>query len=103
MTDADWRAGHARCLGMGLPGDQITEVGEHGERIMGDTFIILLNAHHEAIEFRLGARRRDVRWSCMIDTSVPDDMPARPFEHMGIFPLQAHSLAVLRAEVLSTK
>ena len=35
---------------MALPGDQITEMGEHGERIIGETFAILFNAHHEAID-----------------------------------------------------
>jgi len=86
---------------MVLPGDQITELSERGERIAGDTFAILFNAHHEPIAFRLGARRRDVRWICVIDTSVPAAAP-RAFEHMREFPLQARSLAVLRAEFLST-
>ncbi len=97
MTDADWNAGHARCIGMGLPGDQITEIGEHGERISGDTFAILLNAHHEPLDFRLGARSRDARWRCVFDTAAPD-AESRTFEHMSTFPLQARSLAVLRAE-----
>ena len=82
-----------------MPGDQITETDEQGERIVGDTFAILFNAHHEAISFRLGARRRDVRWSCVLDTAAPDAAP-RTFEHMSDFPLQARSLAVLRAELL---
>jgi glycogen operon protein len=101
MSDADWNAGHALCLGMGLPGDQITEMSERGERITGDTFAILFNAHHEPISFRLGARRRDVRWVCVFDTGAPEAQ-ARTFEHMSEFPLQARSLAVLRAELLSS-
>jgi glycogen operon protein len=101
MTDADWNAGYARCLGMALPGDQIDEIGDQGERIRGDTFAILFNAHHEPIDFRIGARRRDVRWTCVLDTGTPDP-PPRTFEHMGTFPLQARSLAVLRAEFPST-
>ena len=63
---------HVRCIGMVLPGDQITETDEHGERIVGDSFAILCNAHDEAISFRLGARRHDVRWSCVFDTAAPD-------------------------------
>ena len=38
MSDADWNTTHARCIGMVLPGDQITETGEEGERIVGDSF-----------------------------------------------------------------
>ena len=98
MSEADWNAGHARCLGMALPGDQITETDEQGERIVGDSFAILFNAHHEAISFRLGARRRDIRWSCVLDTAAPENTP-RVFEHMSYFPLQARSLALFRAQL----
>jgi isoamylase len=97
MSDRDWASGFARCLGMVLPGDQIAEVGEHGERIVGDSFAILFNAHHEPISFRLGARQRDVRWKRVLDTAA-SDASSCTFEHMSEFPLQARSLALLRAE-----
>jgi isoamylase len=97
MSDQDWASGFARSLGMVLPGDQITEADEGGERITGDSFAILFNAHHESISFRLGTRQRGVRWTCVLDTAAPY-APRRTFEHMSEFPLQARSLAVLRAE-----
>ena len=97
MTDSDWNTRHARCLGMGLPGDQITETGCAGERIVGRTFVILFNAHHEPVEFRLSARQRDISWECVLDTAASEAKP-RTFENMGVFPLQARSLALLRAE-----
>jgi glycogen operon protein len=96
MSDPDWNAGHARCLGMALPGDQITDTDERGERIVGDSFAILLNAHHELIPFRLGARNRNLQWQCILDTAV-EDAGSRIFEHMSSFPLQARSLVVLQA------
>ena len=100
MSEADWNSGHARCLGMALPGDQITETDEQGERIVGDSFAILFNAHQEEISFRLGARRRDIRWSCVLDTAAPGSA-LRVFEHMSYFPLQARSFVVLRGELLA--
>ena len=96
MSDADWNTGHARCVGMALPGDQIAETDDHGQCMSGDSFAILLNAHHEEIPFRLGARRHDLRWKCILDTGTPEP-EARIFEHMSTFPLQAHSLVVLQA------
>jgi glycogen operon protein len=98
MSDHDWASGFARCLGMVLTGDQISEVDEHGERIVGDSFAILFNAHHQPISFRLGTRQRDVRWTCVFDTAAPDAQ-RRMFEHMSDFPLAARSVAVLRAEL----
>lgn len=97
MSDADWNVGYARCLGMGLLGDQIKETDRRGERIVGDSFAILLNACHEATSFQLGARHRDLRWVCLVDTAVNDDAP-RVFDHSSCFPLQARSLVILRAE-----
>ena len=102
MSDADWNSGHVRCLGMVLPGDQITETGEQGERIIGGTFAILLNASHESVSFRLGAHRRDLRWSCSLDTAIPD-LGLRVFEDLSIFPLQARSLAVLEAKLVENR
>jgi glycogen operon protein len=100
MSDAEWHAGHVLSLGLGLPGNQIAETDLQGERIVGDTFAILLNAHHEPVDFRLGARQRNLRWICVFDTAMPEDGPSRTFEHLSPFPLQARSLVVLRAEVL---
>ena len=101
MSEADWHSGHVRSIGMVLPGDQITETDEEGERIVGDSFAILLNAHHEPAPFRLGARRRELRWRCVFDTAVLI-AKRRIFAHMSIFPLQARSAAVLRAELPQT-
>ncbi|EDY17221.1 glycogen debranching enzyme GlgX [Chthoniobacter flavus Ellin428] len=97
MSDADWNVGHARCLGMGLVGEQITETDRCGRRVSGDSFAILLNASHEGVSFRLGARQRDVRWICLWDTAV-EKIAAPVFSHQSSFPLQARSLAILRAE-----
>src|SRR4029450_9191753 len=97
MTDADWNGPHVRCICMVLPGDQIPETGEQGERIVGDSFAILLNAHYESIPFRLGARRRDLNWRCILDTATSSTQ-TRSFEQMSTFPLQPRSMVVLKAE-----
>jgi glycogen operon protein len=97
MDSGDWASDHVCCLAMVLPGEQMSEIGEHGEAIQGDSFAILLNASHEPVPFRLGARRRDLRWKCIVDTSAPA-VESRLFEHMSTFPLQPRSLAVLQAQ-----
>ena len=84
---------------MVLPGNQITEIDETGERIHGDSFAILFNAHHETIPFRLRRQaRRDLRWNCILDTAITTTA-ARSFEHMSLFPLQARSLALLEGDL----
>jgi glycogen operon protein len=96
MTGADWTAGDVRSLAMVLPGDQISERGEQGERIAGDTFALLLNAGDRAIPFRLGARRDDLQWRCVIDTAAAA-RELRTYAMMEIFDLQAHSFVVFQA------
>src|SRR6185436_499110 len=53
MNDEAWSAGFVRCLGVRLSGDLIGELNERGERVLGDTLLILLNGHHESIPFTL--------------------------------------------------
>ena len=43
MSDDDWNAGFVRCLAMRLSGDQIGDVDEKGDPIVGDTLLLLLN------------------------------------------------------------
>ena len=97
MSEHDWTTHHARCLGMCLVGNQIDETDVCGERIVGNTFAILYNAHDEPISFRLGARQRNMRWICVLDTGAPDEA-TRVFAEMSHFPLFPRSLAVLRGE-----
>lgn len=95
MIDADWSAGHVSCLGMVLPGDPIEELNERGQRVLGDTFAILLSAHHDPVEFRLGTRHRDVSWRCEVDTAQPETEP-RVYQHLESIKLAARSVLVLR-------
>ena len=98
MADPDWDAGHARCLGMGLMGDQIDETDEHGRRVIGDSFLILFNAGHESVSFRLGGRARGLNWELLLDTSSPASA-SRLVERLDDYLLQGRTLAVLRPEL----
>ena len=68
MTDEDWNNGSARCLGVRLGGDAIDEIGERGQRIVDDTFLMFLNAHHEPVPVVLPAHRSRIRWEVVLDT-----------------------------------
>ena len=59
MTDETWNSPDVRCLGVRLNGDAIDEVDERGERIVGDTLLILLNAGEDAVPFSLPDDRPD--------------------------------------------
>jgi len=97
MSDADWNAGQVRTVAMVLPGDQITETDQYGQRVVGRTFALLLNADHVPVPFRLGMRQRDLAWRCIFDTADARVSP-RLFEHMSTLPLHPRSFVLLQAE-----
>ena len=75
MTDEEWDMGF-RTLGIRLAGDAIEEKGTRGEAIVDDTFLLLLNAHHEDVPFTLPAHKKRIRWELFIDTSLSCDPKA---------------------------
>ena len=67
MSDEEWRYDYIRCLAMLLSGDTMDVRDPHGEVIHDDTFLLLLNAHFEAVNFTLPGLR-DVEWELILDT-----------------------------------
>jgi isoamylase len=99
MTEEDWTNPHTRCLGLRLAGDAIPEVDARGHRIVDDTFLILLNAHHEPLPFLLPAHRRGVRWDVLVDTRSPDGrVRQRALKGGEAYELEGRSLALLRLQ-----
>jgi glycogen operon protein len=95
MSDKDWAAGFVRCLGVRLAGDLIGDVDERGEAIVGDTLLLLLNAHHEPIPFRLPATKPEHAWERLFDTA-DDAAPPLAAEGGYEYPLQGRSLVLWR-------
>ena len=71
MTDETWNSPDVRCLGVRLNGDAIDEVDERGERIVGDTLLLLLNAERRPVPFVLPGDGADERWETLLDTADP--------------------------------
>jgi isoamylase len=97
MTEEEWQNGFTRCLGLRLAGDAIEELDDAGAPIVADTFLLLLNAHHEAIPFVLPAHRARVRWETVLDTRQWEMRPrGQTFRAGDLYPLEGRSLALLR-------
>jgi isoamylase len=98
MTEEEWANGFSRCLGLRLVGDAIEEVDDMGERILGDTFLVLLNAHYDVIPFVLPAHEARVRWEPVLDTRLVDvEHPGQILRPGDQYELGGRSLAVLRS------
>ncbi|MDB6142107.1 MAG: glgX [Pseudomonas sp.] len=71
MTIEQWQDGNGRCLGMLMDG----RAQETGIRRAGAdaTLLLVVNAHHEGVNFTLPEVPEGVYWTCLIDTHQPDN------------------------------
>jgi glycogen operon protein len=96
MSDEAWNGGFVKCLGVRLAGDLIGDIDQRGQPIVGQTLLLLLNAHHEAIPFALPQTRAEHRWERMLDTAEPGAAP-RVQAGGEQYPLGGRSLALFWA------
>ncbi|WP_285103675.1 glycogen debranching protein GlgX [Promicromonospora sp. MEB111] len=68
MDDTDWQQAYARTVAVFLNGDAITETGRRGEAVVDDSFLLLLNAHFEALDFTLPPAAYGESWTVVLDT-----------------------------------
>lgn len=95
MTDQEWEHEHARSLGVYLAGGDLRERDRFGMPAKDDDFLILFNAHHEPLEFRIPALG-DAPWHALIDTSVELlETPTTRFTPDKPYSLAARALALL--------
>ena len=102
MTDAMWNAPDVRAVGMRLNGEAIDEADERGERVVGDTLLVIFNAGEATEPFLLPDATSLLPdassmewWETLIDTADPW-IPARRLREGERYELQARSMAVLR-------
>jgi isoamylase len=100
MTTEEWNQDFARCLGVYLAGSALTEVDARGQRVVDDDFVVLFNAHHDPVPFRLPAKtlapHGDGQWQAIVDTARDDGLaPDGVFEAESTYPLEGRSLVLL--------
>ena len=97
MGDAEWADAHVRVIGLCLGGDVLPEVDALGQPVTDDTFLLLLNGHHDPVPFTLPAALGAEHWEPVLDTAAPDPFSSgEPLATGAEYHLQARSMAVLR-------
>jgi glycogen operon protein len=94
MTQKDWQREDARTLGAFLNGQEIPSVNAEGEEIVDDSFLLLFNAHFEAVTFTLPTRRFGARW--IVELATGDGLPDGPILGRSELVVQDRSLVLLR-------
>ncbi|HWL35891.1 MAG TPA: glycogen debranching protein GlgX [Frankiaceae bacterium] len=96
MADDDWEKGFAKSITVFLNGEAIREPNARGERIVDDSFFLLFNAHHEAIEFVLPEGDFGESFVVEVDTARPVPVEERYVKPGGDVKVEARSVVVLR-------
>ena len=88
MSDEDWEVGFARSVMVFLNGQAIPTSDARGERVVDDSFLLLLNAHHEDLVFTLPDDEYGDSWHVVLDTAGPmaaiDEQPIKPGSELAI-------------------
>ncbi|MGZ6828017.1 MAG: glycogen debranching enzyme, partial [Mycobacteriales bacterium] len=98
MSDEDWDTGYARSVAVFLNGGAIREPDSRGEPVTDDQFWMLLNGHHEDLDFTLPEVGAGDRWEVEVDTHAPmlDLAEQRSVKTGEPFVVAARSVVLLR-------
>jgi isoamylase len=101
MTEREWLSGRVSALGMFLNGQQIAEPGPRGERIVDESYLVLLNGA-KPVQFQLPDAQWADTYELVLDTSF-GYTASHPIGWEGVvlkggddLDLEPHSVVVLR-------
>jgi len=95
MTQEQWNTGWMRSLAVLLNGKTLGEIGEMGEPIQDDSFLIMLNSHGDCVTYTLPQSPLNRGWKLIMNTHDLDD----PFGERlldGKLEVAGRSVALLR-------
>jgi glycogen operon protein len=93
MADEAWNAPSMRSIGVLMVGNALEEVDERGRQVRGDTLLMLLNAHPDAVPFALPTITEGTVWVRTIDTIAPY-VEERRYEGGESYFLQGRTMVV---------
>jgi isoamylase len=96
MTQEQWDNGLTKCFGMVLDGRaQPTGIRQRGSDA---TLLVLMNAHHDVVNFKLPDVPEGKRWKRLIDTNLPSTTERPHFEFGHMYQVTGRSLLLFVLE-----
>ncbi len=97
MQDEDWGDGNTKCFGMMVDGRaRATGLKKRGEDV---SLLIVLNGHHDLVEFTLPVCAGGDRWKLLIDTNLTELPDAPPFSTGDVYAVTGRSLLLLALQL----
>jgi glycogen operon protein len=95
MTEEEWTNSYAKTLGMLLHGEGIEELDERGNRLVDDTFLVLMNASDVSLDFTLPPLGSGTRWLAILDTARDGGLKSQGRYAAGDeYPLEGRSVVL---------
>jgi isoamylase len=89
MTEQQWQDPRAKCFGVVLNGRaQPTGIRRRGDDA---TILLVLNAHHDVVDFLLPNMPEGDGWHCLLDTNTPLEIHDRPHEFGEVYQVTGNS------------
>ncbi len=83
MSEKDWNVSFARALGVYLNGEGITSRDQWGQKLVDDSYFVVLSAHHEHLDFRIPLALGEARWKTLFDTAANASQAEPPLLETG--------------------
>jgi glycogen operon protein len=96
MSDEHWQNGYARALMVFFNGQAIPEPDPRGNRTVDQSFLVVINGHHESMSFTLPDSDYGDCWKLVLDTArTPSFAGAEPEHHEPLSELVAQSRSIV--------
>ena len=99
MHDADWHRPGQKAIGVRYAATGEMDVQTYTRRLDPHSFLLLINAGEEPVNFVLPKVPFDKRWHWILDTTASDGEASGRFAAGTSFQLSAHALALLEGDV----
>jgi glycogen operon protein len=99
LGEQDWFDDELRTLGMWIDGSNGRSLTRDGESIPDYCWLLVLHAGSDPVKWKLPSETYGDSFELMLDTSVPDGIPAEPnpLDAGSKVPLPAHTALLFRA------
>jgi isoamylase len=95
MSDEDWAQEHAKAFAVFLNGDALRDRDDDGRPVRDDSFLLLFNAHHEALGFTIPAASFGNTWQVVLDTAADFVAQGRAIAAGEVIEVEGRSIVVV--------
>jgi isoamylase len=96
MEEGHWSDPNMQCFGMLLDGRaQPTGLKQRG---VDATLLLILNAHHDVVNFTMPGHAGDERWTLLVDTNVEGKLARTAFAKGDVYAVTARSLLLFQLQ-----